>query len=60
MLQHEKFDSQKQITDTLDSQFRKTIDSYLGNLTDSMVHNLEELMQFMRDNADKEMPPGTI
>ncbi|KAI0389272.1 putative glutamyl-tRNA amidotransferase subunit A [Xylariaceae sp. FL0594] len=39
------------------SQFRETIDSYLSTLEDSEVHNLDELIQFMRDHAETEMPP---
>ncbi|KAJ8132154.1 hypothetical protein O1611_g1476 [Lasiodiplodia mahajangana] len=50
-------DGMSQIQRVMDSQFRKAIDSYLSKLQDSKVHNLDELMQFMRDNAEQEMPP---
>lgn len=31
---------------------------YLSKLDGGKVHSLDQLMEFMRDNAEKEMPPG--
>lgn len=43
-----------------DSRFRQAIDSYLSKLEGSKVQTLDQLMQFMRDNAEQEMPPGMV
>lgn len=43
---------------SLNSQFKRTFESYINGLESSPVRTLEELMQFMRDNAEKEFPPG--
>ncbi|OAA77161.1 Amidase signature domain protein [Akanthomyces lecanii RCEF 1005] len=40
-----------------DSRFRQAIDSYLLKLEGGKVQTLDQLMQFMRDNAKQEMPP---
>jgi len=46
------------INECLDSQFKRTINSYLQDLEISKVRTLEELMQFMKDNPELELPPG--
>ncbi|ATY64985.1 glutamyl-tRNA(gln) amidotransferase subunit [Cordyceps militaris] len=50
-------DGMSQIQRVMDSRFRHAIESYLSKLEGSKVQTLDELMQFMRDNAKQEMPP---
>ncbi|KAF2822602.1 amidase signature enzyme, partial [Ophiobolus disseminans] len=49
-------DGMSQIQRVVGCQFRRTIEDYLQGLETSNVRTLDELMQFMRDNADKELP----
>ncbi|OAR02108.1 hypothetical protein LLEC1_05478 [Akanthomyces lecanii] len=50
-------DGMSQIQRVMDSRFRQAINSYLSKLEGSKVQTLDQLMQFMRDNAKQEMPP---
>ncbi|KAI1736309.1 putative glutamyl-tRNA amidotransferase subunit A [Xylaria scruposa] len=51
-------DGMSQIQRVMDSQFQATLESYLQGLDESKVRTLAEMIQFMRDHADLEFPPG--
>lgn len=42
----------------LGAGFGKDFEAYLGDLEVSKVRTLEDVMQFMKDNASLEFPPG--
>ena len=48
------------ITDSLDSQFKRSFESYLQGLEESPVRSLRETMDFMQEHSDKELPPGKL
>lgn len=41
-------------------EFHPSINEYLQDLEHSKVHSLEELVEFNREHADLELPPGML
>jgi hypothetical protein len=47
------------ITDRLtEADFRQDLEVYLANLTSSKVRTLTDIIQYNKDHATKELPPG--
>lgn len=42
----------------IECTFKRDLEAYLADIENSKVRSLEDLIQFNKDNAEIELPPG--